>query len=127
MMTKLLSVILLINISTCLLGCKEATYRIYCLPLDAEFYVPPDREQIFKYGKMVEITSPMISSLFLLQNKQSSKATSECKGRLRVLIMRISDKVELFVTAERKIIISDSVYVVDEGIVNDLLTQIGCR
>jgi hypothetical protein len=128
MIIKLLSSMLLVVVSICLLGCDEETYVIHCLPLDADFYVPPDREYIIKHGKMVEMKSPETTSLYgSLQKMKSSKVTTEDLGRLRVLIVRKTDKAEFYITSEKKIIVSDKKYEVDEKIVDDLLARVGCR
>jgi hypothetical protein len=91
-MKKILSLAMLIAILLILSGFTKETYAVYCLSLEASFFSPPDKEYIMKYGKRVETTSTIITTILSsLDSRQSSIATTEDLGGLRILIVRKSD------------------------------------
>ena len=119
---------MLIAMLLILFGFTKETYAVYCLSLEASFFSPPDKEYIMKYGKKVETTSTIITTIFSsLDSRQSSIATTEDLGRLRILIVRKSDNHEFYITSDGKIIAFNKKYDVEEKIIDDMLNQISCR
>ena len=125
-MKKILVAAMSIAILCSLFGFKKDTYVIYCLPLRTRFFVPPDKEHIMKYGTRVETSEPS-SFVELVLNSQSSKAEPEDFNNLRVLIIRTNDNLELYITSDKKVLVSDKKYNVDNKKIDDLLSHVGCH
>jgi hypothetical protein len=126
-MKKLFSFAMLITTLLILFGFTQEIYTVYCLSLDASFFIPPDREHIIKYGKKVESSSSELNSLISsLSHRQSMKVTTEDLGRLRILIVRNSDQHEFLITSDKKIIDLDKKYDLEEKVIDNVLIQIGC-
>lgn len=107
------------------MSCESNTFDIYYLPIEAEFYVPPTREYIIRYGTHLETDSCTMDIIFKEVSKQKGLDLQEGDfKRLRVMIVDKKDNRELFITAEKKVILRDKNYIVDIKVVDDAINVI---
>lgn len=123
---KLLWIILIIGVlySSATMACNSYKYNIYYLPLEAEFYMPPTREYIIKYGTKIEMESCTITNIFKKIKTGGIEPQNEDYKGLRILIINPKEESELFITLDKKILSRGKVYVLDVNIIDKVLKEI---
>ena len=100
-------------------------YVIYYIPIDAEFYIPPTRDYIIKYGAKIEITSRKIDDLFkMLSVEKGANLNDEDSKNWRILITKRNSKKEVIITSDKQCIFSNKKYHIKENIIEDIVDEI---
>lgn len=111
--------------------CGPNKFEIFCLPIEAEFYIPPTKEYIIQHGVKIEITSSILTTLFKKSHdKKGTKGTSDGLKSLRILITNKNDGKSIFITSERQILRGNKKYNLDKRIITNVLKEIkkyGCH
>ncbi len=109
------------------MACEIETFRVYYIPLEVNFVVPPTREDILKLASF-EIDSAKITCLFDLVSKQVGVDAKEWDyGRFRVLIQDAKKGKELIILSDKKVLFEKKVYKVDPKKIDAILAKIKIR
>jgi len=113
--------------STFAIACDSGKFIVYYLPLNADFYVPPSREDIVRDGTAININSCLLNTLFAeIKQRNGDNITQNDLSGLRVLIINLKTKEELFITTDKNIISikNKEKYDVNLFLVDDLMKEI---
>jgi len=107
------------------MSCKGDKFKIYYIPIDAQFYVPLTPEDIENNGIQLIVSSCEISKLFDEAKKDSSYIPNKDDlSGLRIKIINLSDGKELYITTERNIIAENKKYKIDKETIDAALKVI---
>jgi hypothetical protein len=107
------------------MSCKGDTFKIYYVPVEAQFYVPLTPEDIEKNGDQLMIKSCAISKLFdALKKNNFDIADNDDFTGLRIKIINMSDGKELYITTEKNIITENRRYKIDKKTIDAALNAI---
>ena len=121
----LLIVISVSVISTWAMSCKGDKFKIYYIPIDAQFYIPLTPEDIEKNGEQLIISSCEISKLFdVIKKDNFDVPDKDDLSGLRIKIINMSDGKELYITTEKNIITENKKYRIDKKIIDAALKVI---
>ena len=86
-------------------GDCSVVYLVYFIPLSIEFYTPTTEKNIEKRAhKKVSLKSCDIDTLFrMFEHAQKVATRPEELNRVRIKIVRVSDSLSLFITAEKRV------------------------
>jgi hypothetical protein len=100
-------------------------YDIYYLSLESDFYMPPTRDYIIKYGAPFKTYSTTIADLFADVSKQKGIHAQETDyEKLRILIIDKHGDRELYITVDKTALFQNKKYYFEPQYMNKLLTLI---
>jgi hypothetical protein len=103
----------------------NTSFDVQYIPLDAEFYVPPTRADIWKSGVRIASDSAALTGLFAAIANQKGLLPRPMDWKaLRVLIVRKSDGREVFITSGRRILSGSRAFEIDQGITDLVIDEI---
>ena len=114
-----------ILLSSCMAG-DFRKYVVHYVPLDVDYYAPPSREDIIKWGVRFEIYSPVLDEMYEVVNAQNGEIlSSDDRALIRILIIN-NDNREIFITQDKTIISfqNNKKYTLNSRQINDILTVI---
>jgi hypothetical protein len=121
----LLIVISVLVVSTWAMSCNGDKFKIYYIPIDAQFYVPLTPEDIEKNGKQLIISSCEISKLFdVIKKDNFDVPDKDDLSGLRIRIVNMSDGKELYITTEKNLIMENKKYKIDKETIDAALKVI---
>lgn len=122
-MYRIISLLLLVGIVACF--ASKDKYKVYYLPLDAEFYIPPTEEYIEKNGLQFEIASANLNHLFVnVTGKNKGELNENDSKGLRIKIIEMRSARNILITAEKKVLSNGVRYNIDKTIINKALSDI---
>ena len=122
---KRLLFILFVSLSSIVFASEYNVYVIYYLPIDADYYIPPTRDYIIKYGTKIEITSRMIDDLFKMLSVETGVNLNDGDSKnWRILITKRNSKKEIIITSDKQCIYSNKKYHIKENIIEDIIDEI---
>lgn len=124
---NIIAFIFLILVSPMAIVCEENRFSIFYLPIEAEFYIPPTREYIMKHGINFDMDSCLLKDFFshIFAQEGVKSQINDQKG-LRIMIINKTDRREIFITSDKKILSVDKnkKYNIEIEIVNNVLKEI---
>ncbi len=125
MLMKLLITVCVMSAMSFVMAGKPDSFNIYYIPLEVEFYVPPDRNYIMQNGVSFELDNGEVGGLFkeIVSQKNTAPQVKEHKN-LRVLIVNKTDDSEMFITSKKNIVYMNKKYDVRPEIIDGILSEI---
>lgn len=122
----LISILLVVFLlKTWAMSCKEGSFKIFYIPIDAQFYVPLMPEDIEKNGDQLIIKSCEISKLFDVIKKDIFDVPNKDDfSGLRIKIINMSNGKELYITTGKNIITENRKYMPDKETIDSALEVI---
>jgi hypothetical protein len=109
------------------MACESSKFEIFYIPIEREYYVPPSREDIMKYGTHFEIKSCLLNDLFKnLYNQNGMVSNADDLAMIRIMIVNKYDNTEIFIATD-KILISltkNIKYNIHTEIINNVLKEL---
>ncbi len=106
------------------MACEIETFKVFYIPLEVKFVVPPTREDILKRAGF-EMASSKIACLFDLISKQVGRNANEWDhGGFRILIQDTKNGRELIISENKNVFFENKVYKVDREKLDGILNEI---
>ena len=100
-MLKVIQVLMFVIIVISCIAEDFQKYIVYYVPLDVNYYAPPSREDIMKWGVRFEIHDPVLDGMYEAINVQNGEMlTSKDCALIRILIINNVGR-EIFITQDK--------------------------
>lgn len=116
--------LILLSFSPISMACEIETFKVYYIPLNVNFVVPPTREDILKIASF-EIDSAQITCLFGLVSKQVGVDAKESDySYFRTLIQYPKKKKELIILTDKSVFFEKKIYQIDHKKIDAILNEL---
>lgn len=106
-------------------ACETGSFEIFYLPLNADFFVPPDPEYIKRYGVYHCVDWPNVGTLFdIVERANGTMIPNDDLSGLRIVIVRKSDAHVLYVTSDKSILTDTLKFQSENDVLESLLRQL---
>ena len=112
-------------LTTWAMPCNGDSFKIYYIPIEAQFYIPLTPEDIEKNGEQLIIKSCEISKLFdAIKKDKFDVADNDDFTGLRIKIINMTDGKELYITTEKNLVTGNRKYKIDKKTIDVALNVI---
>ena len=118
---------LFLLVSPISMACETKKFKVFYIPIEVQFVVPPTREDILKRANF-EINSSQIGCLFdLITNQNGRAAKDNDYGRFRILIQDQKEKKELIILFDKAVFFENKIYKVSHKKIDVILKELKAK